>query len=531
MAETGAGERAPAEVGLLADLGRPEAYPPPRPTTVRLITTHISWVFVTDHHVWKLKRPVDYGFLDYSTVERRRHFCQEELRVNRRLAPDVYLDVVPVRRHEGRHSFMAIGAVVDYAVRMRRLPDSASAESLLRHGALTPEHLERLAARLAAFYATSPAEPRGGSLDAIRANVEENFAQVEPFVGRFVGRDTFDAVRAWQLGFLAREVRALETRQRDDRIRDGHGDLRLEHVYFESDQPIAIDAIEFNERFRIGDVAADVAFLAMELDARSRPDLAARFLAAFASEADDYDLYGVLDFYLSYRAWVRGKVASFLAADPSTDPDKAARKAREAAELFALARAYSEPSRTDGAVIAVGGLIGAGKSTLAHALARSLGFPVIDSDRTRKALAGVAATERAPAEVYGEAFTRRTFDELFRRAAVVLGSGRGVILDATFRDRGLRLRARDLAQRHGRPFRFVEAICDDTTLRARLRARARGVSVSDATEDMLDKFRREFEPVTELPADEHVPVPTTQPISTQVQAVERTLASRHIPEA
>jgi aminoglycoside phosphotransferase family enzyme/predicted kinase len=484
-------------------------------------------VFITDHEVWKLKRPVDYGFLDYSTLDRRRHFCEEEVRVNGRLARDVYLGVVPVRVERGRHSFTSNGTVVDYAVRMRRLPETASAESLLRHGTLTHEHLARVARRLVAFYATSPAAPSGGSLDILRTNVDENFDQVRPFVGRFVDVDTFEAVRAWQRECLARDGGAFQARQAQGRIRDGHGDLRLEHVYFEGDEPVMIDAIEFNERFRVADVAADVAFLAMELDARSRPDLAAGFLAAFALESGDYDLYAVVDFYLSYRAWVRGKVASLLAADPSTASEKAQRKSGEAARLFALARTYCEPRGDPGPVIAVGGLIGAGKSTLAHGLGRSLSIPVVDSDRTRKALAGVPATQQASAEVYTEAFTRRTYDEVFRRAEVVLGSGRGVILDATFRGRALRLRARDLAIRHGRPFRFVEAVCDDVTLRARLRARAAaGGSVSDATEELLERFHREFEPVTELKREEHVPVRTTVPMPAQVQAVQRSAERR-----
>src|SRR5688572_22187883 len=166
--------------GLLEDLGRPEAYPAPRPTTIRLVTTHVSWVFITDHDVWKLKRPVDYGFLDYTTLDRRRHFCDEEVRVNSRLAPDVYLGVVPVRLDKGRHGFTSDGTVVDYAVRMRRLPETASAESLLLHGHLTHEHLSRLAGRLAAFYAASPPASGGGSGDVLRTNVEENFTQVRP---------------------------------------------------------------------------------------------------------------------------------------------------------------------------------------------------------------------------------------------------------------------------------------------------------------------------------------------------------------
>jgi uncharacterized protein len=166
---------------------------------------------------------------------------------------------------------------------------------------------------------------------------------------------------------------------------------------------------------------------------------------------------------------------------------------------------------------------------LARALGRSLGVPVVDSDRTRKALAGVPATKQAPAEAYTAAFTLRTYEELFRRADVVLDSRRGVVLDATLRERDLRLRARELAIRHGRPFRFVEAVCDDATLRTRLRARAAaGLSVSDATEDLLERFRREFEPVTELRADEHVPIPTTLSLATQVHAVRSTLPTLEV---
>jgi predicted kinase len=266
-----------------------------------------------------------------------------------------------------------------------------------------------------------------------------------------------------------------------------------------------------------------VGFLAMELDARSRPDLAAGFLAGFAMESDDYDLYAVVDFYLCYRAWVRAKVACFLAADPSTDPDKARRKALEGQRLFGLARAYVEAPPTGQPLIAVGGVIGAGKSTLAEALGRALGVPVIASDRTRKALAGVPATQPAPPAAYAPAFSARTFAELFRRAEVVLRSGRGVVLDATFREREVRLQAQQLARRHQRPFRFVEASCDETTLRQRLRRRATGLSVSDATEDLLDRIRREFEPITEFSRAEHVTVPTTQPVEAQVEAVRASL--------
>ena len=511
---------------LLDDLRRPEAYPEPRPSAVTLVTTHISWVFLTDREVWKLKRPVDYGFVDYTTVERRRQCCEDEVRLNRRLAPDVYLGVVPVRLGPEGHWLGPDGEIVDYAVRMRRLPDDRSMEALLRRGALTPEHLQRLAARLARFFTTATPAPEAGTIEAIRGPVTENFAEVEPFVGRFVSREVFDAVRDWQVGTLAREAARFEERIRQGRIRDGHGDLRLEHVYFEGRDPIAIDCVEFSSRLRNGDAAGDVAFLAMELAARSRTDLGECFLAEFARESDDHDLYGLIDFYASYRAWVRGKVAALLAADPSTVPEKAERKANEARALFGLARAYAGERPADGPVIAVGGVIGSGKTTLAEGLGRTVGVPVISSDRVRKSLAGVAPTERAPAEAYSAAFSARTFDEVFRQATTVLRSGRVVILDATFRARAHRLRARDLARRHGRRFVFVEAVADEATLRARLRARAEGPSISDAGESLLERVQAEFEPVTELDRGEHVRASTAGPPAASVRAVLDFLSSQ-----
>jgi uncharacterized protein len=510
---------------MVEALLRPDAYPPPPPTRVEMVATHISWVFLTDQDVWKVKRPVDYGFADYTTLERRRHFCHEEVRLNRRLAPDVYLGVVPVRLGPAGPTLTGDGPIVDHAVHMRRLPDAANADALLRSGALTHDHLWLVATTLARFYAESAATPRYGSVGAIGANVAENFDQVRPFVGRLLPAATFDAVRDWQVGFLRRGADRFAARTDQGRIREGHGDLRLEHVYFEGPSPLVLDCIEFNERFRMGDVASDAGFLAMELDARARSELAASFLGRFALESNDYDLYDVVDFYLSYRAWVRAKVAAFLAADPATPPDKAARKAGEARRLFTLAEGYTRAPAAPGPVVAVGGVIGTGKTVLAEALARDLALPVVASDRTRKWLARITPIQRAPTTAYEPDFSRRTFDELFRRADVVLRSGRGVILDATFRSRDLRHQARELAGRHGRRFLFVETTCDDATLRERLRQRAVGLSVSDATEPLLERMRAEYEPVTELPGGEHLTVRTTELAAPPVEAVRRALGS------
>ena len=384
--------------------------------------------------------------------------------------------------------------------------------------ALTPEYLTRLAARLARFFDDAAPAPTAGAVEVIRDNVTENFVQVEPFVSRFVSRDTFAAVRRWQLGVLEREPGRFRARVEEGRIRDGHGDLRLEHVYFEDADPIVIDCVEFNERLRCGDAAGDVAFLAMELTARARVDLAELFLAAFALESDDHDLYGVVDFYAGYRAWVRGKVAAFLAADSSTPPEKAVRKAEEARTLFTLARAYAEARPGAQPVVAVGGVIGSGKSTLAEALGRATGAP--SSRQTGSARRWPASappsgprtaptarnSQRArstrcsgePGSCWGpggaSCWTRRSASETSGSAPGTWPAPRPAVP----------LRRDGVRRGHARQ---------------RLRRRAAGPSVSDAGEALLERVRAEFEPVTELGAGEHVRVDTTGPPEAAVRTV------------
>jgi len=455
-------------------------------------------VFLIGDDVWKLKRPVDFGFLDFRTVEARRHFCEEEVRLNRRLAPGVYLGVEPVRASERGPALGGDGPIVDWAVHMRRLPDAASAAAMLDAGRLSPDHLAALADKLAVFLRDAPATPELGSPEALRENLDENFAQVAPFVGDVLDRASFDDVRAFQTAVLAGERERFAARVTGGKIRDGHGDLRLEHVYFlpPPDGVVAIDCIEFNRRFRCGDVAGEAAFFAMELEAARRPDLAATFLARFAEASDDFGLYRLVDFYLSYRAWVRGKVAAFLSADAAVPAEVRARKRAEAQRDFGLARSFSGTPLDRPFVVAVTGVVGSGKSTLAAGLGRELAAPVVASDRVRKAIAGLAGSERGDASLYTPAAIDRNYREVLSRAADVLGSRRGVILDATFSSHHFRQEAGALARREGARFALIEIRCPDrAVLAARLLERRRGGSVSDATDVDLDRLLSGYEAV------------------------------------
>ena len=466
---------------------------------VEFVSTHASWVFLTADEVFKVKRPKNYGFLDYSTLEAREHFCREELRLNRRTAATVYRDVVPVYRDAEGHSLTRGGEIVDWAVRMQRLPDALSAQSLVEGGQLAAKDLDGVARLLADLYRGAQIEGPGPDLDR---NLGENFEQVRPFAGEIVEASLLADVEALQRAWRDEHRELLATRPSVD----GHGDLRLEHVYLMDDGPIAIDCIEFTERFRVGDPALDVAFLAMDLDRVGRPDLAEYLLGRFAYEYDDYDFWPIVDGYVSYRAFVRGKVACFVAADPVTAPETKQRKTAEATAFFELARdVLAHPPRGP-RLIAVAGIIASGKSTLASELSRLEGWPVVSADATRKSLAGLAHEERAKPDHYSAAFDARVQDEVLRRARCVLEAGRHVIVDTTCKTRRLRARLRELGEGYG-GFRLVECRIPHEVARARLEARRGGVS--DARADLLDAFVATWEEIDELGAAEHIVLDTS----------------------
>ncbi len=504
------------------------------PERIELIETHISLVFLHERDVYKVKKPVDLGFLDFRTIEQRRAACEAEVRLNARLAPDVYIDVVPVRRDRDGHACIGgDGAIVDYAVHMARLPDARRADVLLARHALDGDAIDAIAQRLAAFHASTRADERTASFGtqrAIRENVEENFAQTRDTIDDCLFRDEARELERWQAAFVRDHQALFEKRIRDGRIKDGHGDLRLEHVYLDDAQGVTvIDCIEFNDRFRFADVCADIAFLSMDLAAHGRVDLAERFIATYAREANDFELYALVDFYESYRAFVRGKVATFVAADEGVDVRARENAAATARRYFLLALAASRKSLLRPMVIAVGGVIASGKSTIASEIADETSAPVIEADRTRKAMLGVEATRRVRETpwtgAYDPAFTGEVYAEVLRRAAVVLESGRPVILDASFRSRDMRRAARDLARAHHVPFRFVECRATPEVCRARLVRRERTGGVSDGRLEIFDAFCKRFEPVSELADYEHIVVDTTRTVSESSSALRARLAT------
>ena len=439
---------------------------------------------------------------------------------NARLAPDVYLGVVPILRG---------GEVVDWAVHMRRLPDDVRADVMLGEGRLTPEHLDDVAERLAAFHdGASLAPDRFGGAASVRANVEENFAQTRNALASLLRPDEVAELLGWQTSFVQTRWSLFEQRVEAGRVRDGHGDLRLEHVYFTSPsapqapehslrslEPLRyaprlsiIDCIEFNDRFRYADVCADVAFLSMDLASHGRVDLAERFVARYARASNDFDLYALIDFYESYRAFVRAKVATFSHARA------------EARRHLLLALSADRHALLSPSLVAVGGVIASGKSTLAERLGDAMSAPVLDADRTRKSMLGVTPMTRlregAWHGAYDPTFTEKVYAEVLRRADVVLASGRPVVIDASFRTQAFRQRAQALAKSHGVPFRFVECRAPRDVCLTRLAARERSPSVSDGRRAIFDDFCKSYEAPSELPARELITIDTTLPAEENV---------------
>lgn len=332
-------------MGLLEDLLNPSALPDPT-SRVSLVQTHISMVFVGDAFVYKVKKPVNFGFLDFSTLERRAFYCGQEVSLNRRLSEDLYLDVLPVFFEGGRHHLLGGGggAPVDYAVRMRRIPEEYLMRAVFARNALTEAHLAGVAEVIARFHARaerSEAIDGFGDPDQFRINTDENFQQTAPYVGRTLSLETWETLRAWTDAFYAEHGGLFRSRIAGGRIRDCHGDLHMEHICLTPGYPI-FDCIEFNERFRYSDTLADIAFLLMDLDYHGGRDASGFLWQSYRKAAleEGQEIPLLLRFYKIYRAFVRGKVIGFEVSDPRIDEKRRQEAEQRASRYFALALSY-----------------------------------------------------------------------------------------------------------------------------------------------------------------------------------------------
>ncbi len=477
--------------------------------------THISAVFLTGHWVYKLKKPDAFDFLDFRNMDDRRRFCEQEVLLNKRLSSGIYKEVVSIYQDQaGCISLEPKGCVVEHAVRMLQLPESENLGHLLRRQALSAGQMASLGRKLAGFYGKTE---RDASIDgygqsaAIAYNMEENFREIEPFSGLLADRDSWEFIRQVSRAFLQDHVPLFEHRIQTGRIRDGHGDLRVDHIYFHNGIQI-IDCIEFNDRFRYGDTALDLAFLHMDLDRLGHLDLGLALLTGYAKKAGDPQIYALIDFYCAYRAIVRLKIAC-LSYGQVKSPQKESLKAEInnfMGQAYRYAVLFGRPT-----LWVFFGLPASGKSTLADQAADALRIPVFRSDAIRRK----NRLQRGPGVVmyntgqYRFPLRNRVYGRLLALAQEKLDKGQSVILDATFSMARWRQAARQLASDKDVNLIFVECVCRRKSTVSRLRTRESVSGESDARLEHLSALIADFEPFAPEDPDTHVKADTDRPVN------------------
>ena len=494
---------------LLDRLLTPAAYPHPV-TSVTLIETHISWVFLTGDYVYKVKKPVNFGFLDFSSLERRRHFCEEEVRLNQRFAPTLYLDAVPIvgpptaARILRASEVCGDGEPIEWAVRLRQFDEAGRLDRLLDCGGLSAQGCEELAVELARIQdrleiadETMP----WGTTEAVASAIDSTLGRLREHRPEILER-----VGSLELAVHRRLTAcsgAIESRRRAGRVRQCHGDLHLANIVWHEGRFVPFDSIEFSDVLRWIDVASDVAFLAMDLESRGRGDLAATFTSSWIEAADDHQAAVVLPVYLIYRAMVRATVAAIRSAQakagPHADPVAAAAANAESDRYLAVAERLLMDHRPT--LVATSGVSGSGKTTVAGEVAAALGAVRLRSDVERKRIAGMAATDRPrdaahEAAIYSPESTRRTYARLAELARLILAAGTSVVVDAACNGRRERRMLADAAQASGVPLVWLSLEVSEAVAVARVAARqAGGTDASDASVDIVRAQLASREPI------------------------------------
>jgi uncharacterized protein len=495
---------------VVAALLRPDAYPHPA-ENIEMLETHISWVFLAGVYAYKVKKAVEMGFLDFTTLEKRRQFCEEELRLNRRLLPQLYLDVVEIRGSAGALEIAGRGPVLEYAVRMRRFPQEALASRMLADGRLTRELVERLAMRMAHFHAgLSPAPPAlaYGTTASVLRDACENFDQLAAMLPQRYDSDRLPMIRDWTEREFMLRYGEIHKRRDAGMTRECHGDLHLRNVVLVDGELVPFDCIEFNPGLRWIDLMSEVAFLFMDLLDRGADALAWRFMNAYLETNGMYSGLAVLRFYVVYRAMVRAKIHLIRSSQQNLVSAESSRLKDVYESYVRLAQRCTMLGRPG--ILLMHGFSGCGKSTIALSLAEELGAVRIRSDVERKRLHGLTPFARSHSTVssglYGQDATHATYTRLAEATRTVVTAGYTAIVDATFLLRAHRAELRDVAESTGVPIALLDVRAPQALLHSRLAARA--ANAHDPSEANLAVLEHQIATAEPVVNDEELPVLT-----------------------
>jgi len=454
----------------------PNTYPH-KVDKVELIQTHISWVFLAGPKVYKIKKPVNFGFLDFTTLDKRLHFCKEELRLNKRLCPDIYLDVIPLSESQDKIVLGDDSNVIEWVLVMNKMPHENLMNKLIERELFDKSLLEKITQKLVPFYknAIAPEEKAKelGSLETIKFNTEENFEQTASFINKLIDQATYDDISKYTREFEEKNQKLFEDRIINKKIVDGHGDLHSGNICFdfEKDDVYIFDCIEFNERFRFGDIAVDLAFLAMDLDNYGHCILAKELIDELSQSLDDPGLKQLIDFYKCYRAYVRFKIGCFTWASDGIDEQTKNEAQRQAKRYAKLAHRYAGFKKPATLWVFLG-LTGTGKSTIARKFSQDQKINYYNSDVIRKEIANIPVNQKVYVPynqgLYSKEMTQRTYNALIRRAAKDLIIGEDAIIDATFTDASYREKVIELCQVLDVKPVFIHCTLDEKEVKKRL---------------------------------------------------------------
>lgn len=473
---------------LIAALQNPALYPHPV-DGFQVIETHISWVLLTGPYAYKIKKPVNFGFLDFTELAAREHFCKEELRLNQRLTHDLYLEVLPINGSLEAPQLNGDGPVIEYVLKMRQFPQDQLLGEVQARGEMSEAHIDALAQSIAHFHLNAPQVAQShelGTPEAIMAPIRQNFEQVRPLLADQTDLQQLDALEAWAESSFERLKPLLAQRKTEGFIRECHGDIHLGNVTLLDGQVTLFDCIEFNEPFRLIDIVSDAAFLAMDLEDRGLKPLARRFVSTWLEHTGDYAALDLLNFYKAYRAMVRGKVSLFRLGQEQ-DAVQRAVILRQYRSYAALAESYSAiPSRF---LAITHGVSAVGKSQVAMRLVEALGAIRLRSDVERKRLFGEQQSGdqgQLSAGIYNQDASAATYQRLHQLADAALHAGFPVVIDATYLKQAQRQAAWQIAENTGTPFLILDCHAPDEVIASWLAQRqAAGQDPSDATLEVI----------------------------------------------